>query len=378
MRCHYFDAGLCRSCSLLETPYADQLAGKQHDAQTLLEPWGNLNWLPPVASADQAFRNKAKLVVGGTSQQPTLGILDRQGQGIDLTDCQLYLPAISRAIPVLADLIRRADLTPYSVQKRKGELKNILVTASDGGELMARFVLRSKKLIVALKRELPWLHEQLPQLAVVSVNLLREHVALVEGDEEIILTERTTLPMQVNDMTLHLRPQSFFQTNTPIAAALYRQAQAWVSEAAPGSLWDLYCGVGGFALHGAAVMPPGATVTGIEISSEAIASAQRTVAERGLTGLDFIAQDAPDYATSSGQVPEMLIVNPPRRGLGVQLSRWIESSGIDQVIYSSCNLRSLVKDLKSMPSMEPVQGQVMDMFPHSSHYETIMLLKRSR
>lgn len=378
MRCHYFDAGLCRSCSLLETPYADQLAGKQHDAQTLLEPWGNLNWLPPVASADQAFRNKAKLVVGGTSQQPTLGILDRQGQGIDLTDCQLYLPAISRAIPVLADLIQRADLTPYNVQKRKGELKNILVTASDSGELMVRFVLRSKKLIVALKRELPRLHEQLPQLAVVSVNLLREHVALVEGSEEIILTERTTLPMQVNDMTLHLRPQSFFQTNTPIAAALYRQAQAWVSEAAPASLWDLYCGVGGFALHAAAVMPTGATVTGIEISNEAIASAQRTVAERGLTGLHFIAQDAPDYATSSGQVPEMLIVNPPRRGLGPQLSHWIEGSGIDQVIYSSCNLRSLVKDLKSMPSMEPVQGQVMDMFPHSSHYETIMLLKRRR
>lgn len=378
MRCHYFDAGLCRSCSLLETPYADQLAGKQHDAQALLEPWQTLSWLPPVASSDRAFRNKAKLVVGGTSQQPTLGILDRQGQGIDLTDCQLYLPAISRAIPVLADLIRRADLTPYSVPRRRGELKNILVTASDSGELMVRFVLRSKKLVVALKRELPWLHDQLPQLAVVSVNLLREHVALVEGDEEIILTERTTLPMQVNDMILHLRPQSFFQTNTPVAAALYRRAQAWVGEAGPTSLWDLYCGVGGFALHAAAVMPEGATVTGIEISAEAIASAQRTVAERGLSGLNFITQDAPDYATGSGQVPEMLIVNPPRRGLGAQLSRWLESSGIDQVIYSSCNLRSLVKDLKSMPSMEPVQGQVMDMFPHSSHYETIMLLKRSR
>ena len=79
MRCHYFDAGLCRSCSLLETPYADQLADKQHDAQALLEPWQTLSWLPPIASADEAFRNKAKLVVGGSSQQPTLGILDRQG-----------------------------------------------------------------------------------------------------------------------------------------------------------------------------------------------------------------------------------------------------------------------------------------------------------
>ncbi|MGV3017216.1 23S rRNA (uracil(747)-C(5))-methyltransferase RlmC [Rothia sp. 88186D007BW] len=378
MRCHYFEAGLCRSCSLIETPYPHQLAGKQKDAQTLLEPWGTLHWLDPVPSADQAFRNKAKLVVGSTSQHPTLGILDRQGQGIDLTNCQLYLPAISRAIPVLTQLIQGANLTPYKVPQRKGELKNILVTASDSGELMIRFVLRSKKLIVALKQHLDWLHQQLPQLAVVSVNLLREHVALVEGEEEIILTERTTLPMQVNGMTLHLRPQSFFQTNTPIAAALYRRAQTWVSQAAPASLWDLYCGVGGFALHAAAVMPQGATVTGIEISAEAIASAQRTVAEQGLQGLTFIAQDAPDYAISSGQVPEMLIVNPPRRGLGPDLAHWVEKSGIEQVIYSSCNLRSLVKDLEKMPSMKPLQGQVMDMFPYSSHYETIMLLERQQ
>lgn len=377
MRCHYFDAGLCRSCSLLETPYADQLTGKQHDAQTLLEPWGSLSWLPPVTSADQAFRNKAKLVVGGTSQQPTLGILDRQGQGIDLTDCQLYLPAISRAIPVLADLIRRADLTPYSVQKRKGELKNILVTASDSGELMVRFVLRSKKLIVALKRELPWLHEQLPQLAVVSVNLLREHVALVEGNEEIILTERTTLPMQVNDLTLHLRPQSFFQTNTEIAAALYRQGQEWVAKAQPGTLWDLYCGVGGFALHAAQVMGEGSTVTGIEVSAEAIESARRTVVEYGLGGITFAAGDATTFALGQVEPPEVLVVNPPRRGIGGELAHWIEKSGIDMVIYSSCNAKSLVKDLASMSSLKPVTARVVDMFPHSTHYETIVLLQRA-
>ncbi|WP_326502723.1 23S rRNA (uracil(747)-C(5))-methyltransferase RlmC [Rothia nasimurium] len=377
MRCHYFDAGLCRSCSLLETPYVDQLAGKQHDAQALLEPWGNLSWLPPVASADQAFRNKAKLVVGGTSQQPTLGILDRQGQGVDLTGCQLYLPAISRAIPVLADLIRRADLTPYSVQKRKGELKNILVTASDSGELMVRFVLRSKKLIVALKRELPWFHEQLPQLAVVSVNLLREHVALVEGDEEIILTERQTLPMQVNDLTLHLRPQSFFQTNTEIAAALYRQGQEWVAKAQPGTLWDLYCGVGGFALHAAQVMGEGSTVTGIEVSAEAIESARRTVAEYGLDGITFAAGDATTFALGQVEPPEVLVVNPPRRGIGGELAHWIEKSGIDMVIYSSCNAKSLVKDLASMPSLKPVTARVVDMFPHSTHYETIVLLQRA-
>ena len=91
-------------------------------------------------------------------------------------------------------------------------------------------------------------------IAVLSVNLLREHVALIEGDEEIILTERQTLPMRVNGMSLHLRPQSFFQTNTQIAQAMYAQGREWVAQVQPRTLWDLYCGVGGFALHAAQVM----------------------------------------------------------------------------------------------------------------------------
>lgn len=377
MQCHYYHAGLCRSCSLILTPYTHQLKGKQEDARTLMAPWPGIDWLEAVASAETGFRNKAKLVVGGTAQEPTLGILGKNGQGIDLSDCQLYTAPVRETFPVLKELISRAGLTPYSVARRQGELKNILVTASEKGELLVRFVLRSKKLLVPIRRELDWLHTQLPQLAVVSINLLRDHVALVEGDEEIILTERQTLPMQINNLTLHLRPQSFFQTNTAVSAALYRQGQEWVKESQPSTLWDLYCGVGGFALHAAQVMPEGSQVTGIEISPEAIESARRTVREYRLTGIEFSAQDATAYALDSSRLPEMLVVNPPRRGLGTELSEWIEASGIERVIYSSCNLATLVKDLHQMPSMQPVKGCVMDMFPHSSHYETIMLLERS-
>ncbi|MDO4897917.1 MAG: 23S rRNA (uracil(747)-C(5))-methyltransferase RlmC [Rothia sp. (in: high G+C Gram-positive bacteria)] len=377
MHCHYFDAGLCRSCSLLETPYTAQLAQKQAQARELLSPFGDIEWLEPVASAEENFRNKAKIVVGGTVEHPTLGIIDREGQGIDLQGCTLYEPAISQALPVLEELVRAASLTPYSVPRRKGELKNILLTASAHGELMIRFVLRSKKLLVPIRNRMGWLQEQLPQLAVVSINLLREHVALVEGDEEIILSDQTTLPMQVNDLTLHLRPQSFFQTNTAIAEALYRQGQQWVQDANPSSLWDLYCGVGGFALHTAQVLDGAAQVTGIEVSKEAIASAHRTVNEYGLSNIDFLAGDATEFALSSGQIPELLVVNPPRRGIGKKLAEWVEKSGIEKVIYSSCNAQSLAKDLANMPSLRPVTARVFDMFPHTSHFETIVLLERA-
>lgn len=376
MNCHYYQAGACRSCTLIQTPYSQQLASKQEKAQQLLAPWPSVSWHPPVASAQEDFRNKAKLVVTGSSQQPKLGILGPKFEGQDLRDCPLYTPQIRQAIPVLEELIRRAKLTPYSVAQKKGELKNILVTSSDRGQLMVRFVLRSKKLLVAIRSQLDWLQGQLPQLEVVSINLLREHVALVEGPEEIILTQAKTLPMQVGGLTLHLRPQSFFQTNTAIASALYQRGASWVKQAAPASLWDLYCGVGGFALFAAQQLGPDSRVTGIEISTEAIASAQRTVAEAGLSGIDFIAQDATSYALESGQVPQMLVMNPPRRGIGQQLAQWVETSGIEQVVYSSCNVESFAKDLTAMPSYRPVEGQVMDMFPHSSHFEAIFRLER--
>lgn len=376
MQCDYFDAGLCRSCTHMGVPYASQLDAKEQDARALLGSYPQLEWLEPATSRESGFRNKAKIVVAGSAKNPTLGIVDaRTGIGTDLAGCGLYDFEITKIMPVLRELIQRAELTPYDLATRKGELKNILVTVAASGQMMVRFVLRSKKLLVPIRREMGWLQERIPSLAVLSINLLRDHVALVEGQEEIILSAQTTLPMSVNGMNLHLRPQSFFQTNTHIAEAMYAQGQEWVAAAAPASVWDLYCGVGGFALH-AGQAAPTAQVTGIEISTEAISSAQRTVAEQGLKNLHFEAGDATEYALKAQSPPELLMVNPPRRGIGKTLASWVEESGIQTLIYSSCNAKTLAQDLLSMPSYEPVQARVLDMFPQSQHYETIMLLHR--
>lgn len=376
MQCKYFDADLCRSCTLMGTPYNQQITAKEAGARSLFARYQQLNWLPAATSTEDRFRNKAKLVVTGSMYNPKLGIVNaRTGIGTDLTNCKIQDLEITKIIPVLKTLIARAQLKPYDIPTRKGELKNILVTVSASGEIMLRFVLRSKKLLVPIRRELDWLHREIPNLAVVSINLLREHKAVLEGDEEIVLSERTSLPMVVNEMTLHLRPQSFFQTNTQIAEAMYEQGRKWVADAAPSSIWDLYCGVGGFALHAAAAAP-NAQVTGIELSEEAIASAQRTVAEQKLNNLHFEAADATAFALASETKPDLLMMNPPRRGIGEELSSWVETSGIETVIYSSCNAQSLARDLQNMPSYEPVQARVLDMFPQTEHFEMIMLLKR--
>lgn len=383
MQCDYFDRGVCRSCTLMGQPYADQVLDKElrtrellHDAVEAAGGPGAVSWSPAITSPESGYRNKAKMVVGGSVQHPTVGILDHRQRGVDLRHCGICTPGIRHALPVLAEFVSTAGLIPYDVGARRGELKYVLVTESPDGELMVRFVLRSEGQLPRLRRHLDALRAALPNVVVVTANLLPEHKAVTEGDREIVLTEQETLPMRLGGITMHLRPQSFFQTNTGVATELYAQAAAWIDELDPASMWDLYCGVGGFALHAAR---PGRAVTGIETSAEAIRSAAQSAREAGLEGLRFAADDATEYAlrTRPDAVPELVVVNPPRRGIGERLSTWLEESDVRHVVYSSCNPVTLAKDLARMPSFRLRRARVLDMFPQTGHLEAVTLLSRS-
>jgi 23S rRNA (uracil747-C5)-methyltransferase len=325
MDCHHYDAFRCRSCALMEVPRARQLSDKEQHARSLVDA---PLWLPTVAGPEARFRNKAKMAVGGTVDAPTLGILDRDLAGVDLRDCGLHSPGLTAALDGIAGWISDAGLVPYDVAARTGELKHVLLTESRDGEMMLRLVMRSTALEARVRSRLPALLGAVPGLRVVTINVQAEHKAVLEGVREIVLTEQATLPMRLaTGVTLRLGPRSFFQTNTLVAEALYAQARAWV-DALPDvrTVWDLYCGVGGFALHLAA--------------------------------------------------PGRDVVNPPRRGIGADLAGWLEASGVRHVVYSSCNAESLARDLALMPSLRPVEARVLDMFPHTTHYEVMVLLAR--
>ncbi|GAB95159.1 23S rRNA (uracil-5-)-methyltransferase RumB [Kineosphaera limosa NBRC 100340] len=382
-------------------PYATQLRAKQARVAALLPP--GVAWEEPFASPESGFRTKSTMVVGGTPAEPTLGILDADGLGVDLSACGLLGPATAAAMPVLREFIAAAGLRPYEVPRRSGELKYVhVVEAADGG-LLVRFVLRSQGQVGRLQRSLPLLHEQLPAMRVVSVNLLPEHKAVTAGATEILLTDETTLAMPFGEVTLHVAPGAFVQTNGTVAAALYRQAGGWIdadlaareanrTTAAAGftapsnttastsstatatpstSVLDLYCGVGGFALHAAR---PGRVVHGVEVSPPAVASARRSAAEMGLE-VTFDVGDA-TAARALAAEPDLLIVNPPRRGLGSELAAQLEAMDTPTVIYSSCNPGSLARDLAAMPSLKPVRARLFDMFPQTDHAEVLTLLRR--
>lgn len=414
MRCGYFEAGACRSCVRMGEPYPVQLAAKDAAVRRLLATHplsGELTWADPCPSPESGFRAKAKMVVAGTPESPTLGILDASGAGVDLRKCGILGPYAAAALPVLAGFVTRRGLRPYDVRRRTGELKQIHLIetmAPRVGEIdaMVRFVLRSEGQVGTIRRGLPELTTALTAAGlrpprVVTANLLPQHTALAEGDVEIRLSDEAELPMPVGDVTLFLHPGAFLQTNAHVAGELYRQAARWIAAERPRNVLDLYCGVGGFAVHAARALgrDSDAAVTGVEVSTAAIEGARRAALEAGLP-VRFEVGDATTYglrpsggvgaatpgdaprgvdpgsAPQPPEPPDLVIVNPPRRGLGPALAETLEDGPTRTVVYSSCNPATLAADLARMPSLRPVRARLFDMFPQTDHTELLVLLRR--
>ena len=407
--CRLHRSGTCRSCPHQDMPLDLQLTRKQQRVAQMLAAAPNPvpadAWLPPVASAPERFRNKAKMVVSGRAAAPVLGILGPDG-GIDLRSCPLHMSAIEDALPVLSRAVSRLGIGPYDVDARRGELKHLLITASPDGDLMVRWVLRSHRHVEQLRDALPELRRELPTLAVMSANIQPVHQAVIEGEEEIILTDdvpwgdrllmRLRLPelgvsgsgadgteagrtgragrAAGSELLLFLPTRSFFQTNTGVAERLYATAAHWAQDLdRQAEVWDLFCGVGGFAL---ALAGSGRLVRGVEVSAPAIRGARESAALMSLASPDvrFETGDARILDPGGGASPDLLVVNPPRRGIGAELAKRIESSETARVLYSSCNPVSLAADLEAMPSLRVRRAQLFDMFPHTDHAEVLVEL----
>lgn len=374
LHCPHFQAQRCLSCRWLNQPYAQQLAAKQAELKRLLADFSVEEWLEPIASPAQGFRNKAKMVALGAAHEPILGIIDANGQALSLTDCMLYPAPMQGLLQRLEHWIQQAGLPPYRLDKQKGELKYILLTHSSAyDQYMLRFVLRSEQAIPRIQANLPLLLADYPNITVISANIQPVHMAILEGEQEIFLSEAIRLPEQFNHVPLYIRPKSFFQTNPTVAAKLYQTAREWTQALEPQVIWDLFCGVGGFGLHCA---NSDTQLTGIEIEPEAIICARDSAQALGLKNIHFQALDSGQFDQTKTAPPDLVIVNPPRRGIGAELCEQLSNLNPPALLYSSCNAVSLAQDLERLRSYKIQRVQVFDMFAHTAHFETLVLLTK--
>lgn len=373
--CRYFNQNICKSCDLITLNYVDQIKLKQEKLIKGLEGLEFPPLEPTVASSELGFRNKAKFSITGTVENPVIGLIgeDTPDNGRELLECSLHVPQINELLPEIKQFIRLANLRPYSINERKGELKGIILFhSSRSNETYARLILRSKESLDRIKKNLTYLTSKFPNLKCISVNIQPVPQAILEGEEEIFMTERTFIYHRLGEVVFSLDPKAFVQTNQIVAEKLYSTAAEWVKDSSSAKFMELFCGQGAFSFYAAPFIKSG---LGIEINQEAVKTANRTARENNMDYLKFKCADASEVSEDIKNFgPDLILVNPPRRGLSGATKLLLEAEP-DTIIYSSCNHETLTSDLKALSSRYEIKAvQIFDMFPHTSHFETLVKL----
>lgn len=376
--CRYYNQGICKSCSLIAVEYDQQLQHKEKLLLSSLKDLHAFSLLPSVSSEVRSFRNKAKFVVTGTLEEPLIGLAGENylDEGRELLECPLHLVEINSLLPAIKDFIREARLKPYHAGKKTGELKGIIIFHSEEtNESYVRFILRSKEALDRIRKLAPSLQLKCTGIKVVSANIQPVAHAILEGPEEIIVTSAVSLNHKTGGLNLSLGPQAFVQTNQGVAQQLYQSAALWVKELKVKKFMELFCGQGAFSFFAAGYVEK---ALGIEINPEAVAAANETALKLGMDHISFKASDAAKVSTEVLNFsPDAILVNPPRRGLGDALPL-MQKAAPEHIIYSSCNHLSLASDVTALSGIYSIKKvQIFDMFPHTAHFETLMLLTKN-
>ena len=377
MKCSYFLQSHCRSCNLLDKSYADTLLLKEDELKKLF-PHNDILLKPTVGLIHGATgsRSKAKFAVFTQQNELTFGFFHSDGTPRELELCPLHADGINSLLPGLREILNKYKIIPYDLKTKTGELKYFLLSKSAGkdtSEFLLRFVLRSKESLDRLKKATVDMMAMSSEIKVITANIQPIHQAIIEGDEEIVLTNDLVIIHQFDEFKLALGARSFFQVTPEIAQRLYGAVADSVSLDAPASLIDLYCGVGAFSFYASRYCPD---ITGVEISKEAIDCAKKSVLINK-SPIDFIAMDVEEYLRKFPKKFEAVLVNPPRRGLNSTIIKMIEGIAPQFIYYSSCNALTMARDYSELSvHYNIVSLQIFDMFPYTSHYETLMCLVR--
>jgi 23S rRNA (uracil747-C5)-methyltransferase len=377
--CPYYSAGQCSSCTLLSQPVGRRLSTKIENVHRIFSNSGiSPEKIEDVVIPTQPWgsRHKVKMAVAGTLESPTIGISGLAISSQDLSSCPLMPHQLQSLMEGIKSVIRSASLAPYDLTTKRGELKGLIAMLNRAGsEGILRFVLRSSEAIPRIRKAVGLLHQQHPWLRVISCNIQPLHAAIPEGPDEVMLSSQVTIEDHYGGIPLAFAPQSFMQVTPEIAEALYRRVAAYASALSIDSALDLFCGVGGFSFAVASYVR---RLTGVEISSRAIASASLTAQKAGLAHLTFTAGDVDTYlARVVTETPQLVIANPPRRGLSLSVKQWLLNARPRHFVYSSCNPETFCRDAQELAGAYGLTiAAPFDMFPLTSHIEVLGFFER--
>ncbi len=374
----------CGGCVYRHIDYNSEKEIKFNRVKDAVERIGGLKnvRINEVVSNDKTdrYRNKAQLPAGNTSDGIELGFYALHSHRIvGCEDCLLQPEFFSKIMDITRNFMRFTEQSAYDEKTRKGKLRHLYIRYAEAtDELMICYVINGK----GLKREdilISALKKEFPNLKSVVFNSNTENTNVIMGKKNRTAYGSDYITDELCGKRFKLSPLSFYQVNRAQAEKLYEIAKNY---AAPYGklLLDLYCGTGTIGLTMADKFD---RLIGVEIVEDAVKDARENARINGVNNAEFICGDASfaaDELRKNGLKPDVVVLDPPRKGCGEELCKTVAEMSPERVVYVSCDPETLARDLKTFDELGYKTQEItpVDLFSRTAHIESVALLKAEK
>jgi 23S rRNA (uracil1939-C5)-methyltransferase len=380
--CRHF--GVCGGCRFQDLAYEQQLVEKERQVRDALARIGRIE-SPPVepivpAASRYGYRNKLEYSFAAGEGGVELGFhrAGRWDEVVGVDECLLTTPLGNAIRTAVRGWAREERLEAFDQATGNGYLRHLVVREGrNTGEALVVLVtapgerFETGYFVDVLRRfpEVRSIHWAVNETPAEQTNL-----------PTLLLFGEDSIEEEILGLRFRIRPSAFLQTNTEMAAELYRIARDLAGLSGSENVYDLYCGTGTIGL---ALASDAAAVWGLEISEEAVACAIENAELNGIVNARFFAgnvgQTVEELREEAGP-PDVVVVDPPRAGLAGKALRRTGALAADRIVYVSCNPTTLASDaqvLRDEYGYVLERCRPVDMFPHTPHVESVSLLRRS-
>ena len=376
--CPYFPR--CGGCTYRHIRYEEELRLKKQRVQDNLSRIGGSDvTVEEILGAQDTlrYRNKAQYPV---SKDGAVGFYRaRTHEVIECEHCLLVRPEADAAAEALREYMQSCRVAGYDEKTGRGLVRHLYIRSNAAGESLICVLVNGDKLPKE-DRLVTLLRDACPKCTgiVLGTNTKKGNVIL--GDRYRTLWGSDRLEDTLCGKTFRLSVPSFYQVNRVQAERLYAKAIEFAGLTGQETVLDLYCGAGTITL---ALSDHAKKVLGAEIVPEAIDDARENAARNGVKNAEFFCGDASDVAKKLAREnlrPDVITVDPPRKGLAADVVESIAEMQPGRVVYVSCDSATMARDVKRLADLgyTAQRACAVDMFPRADHVETVVLLSHKK
>ncbi len=370
----------CGGCQLQHADYQAQLKFKKAIIEESFERIGRLEQWPDFEVVGMDFpwyyRNKGQFPVGERDDELITGFYKAGSHEIiEFPECKIQHQPINRLLDKVLDFFNKHNIRAYDEKIDQGTLRHFVIRSGYcTGQLQLTVVVRNSLSTEVLK-DLKGFIDKEQALVSIYQNINPEKTNRILGEVSELIAGKEYIVDYIGKNKYSIYPESFFQVNTVQTEKLYSLVKDYVEIVKPARIYDAFCGSGAIAIYLADKFEK---ITGIDISLESIQSARVNAELNGVSDLvDFQLGSVEDLLPEELAGDDLVIFDPPRKGLPDETVELIKTNRVENLIYVSCNPTTLARDLKKLVGVYRIEKMTaMDMFPQTYHVETVCLLTK--